>query len=88
MKYFFFTYPNCERCEGLREYLKEMKISFQEYDLSLKESKAKIREFLTALKRDEKGAIIIPTLILQDEGEVKAVLNSRGEMEEWLKSKA
>lgn len=59
-----------------------------EYSLILKESKLKIREFLPHIKRDDKGTIILPSLVLQEEGEVVAVLNSRLELEEWLKSRA
>jgi hypothetical protein len=68
--------------------MKERELKAREYDLVLKESKLKIREFLNLIKRDEKGAIIIPTLVLQERGEVVAVLNSRKELEDWLKSKA
>lgn len=52
-----------------------------------KEGKIKIREFIKSLKRDDKGSIVIPTLVAQEEAEVKAVLNSRQELEDWLKSK-
>jgi len=68
--------------------MKERELKAEEYDLVLKESKLKIREFLSLVKRDEKGAIIIPTLVLQERGEVVTVLNSRKELEDWLKSKA
>jgi len=68
--------------------MKERELKAEEYDLVLKESKLKIREFLSLIKRDEKGAIIIPTLVLQERGEVVTVLNSRKELEDWLKSKA
>ena len=62
-------------------------MEWDEYNLVQKESKLKIREFLGVLKRDDKGAIIIPTLVLQDERDVRAVLNNRQELESWLKSK-
>lgn len=87
MKYLLFTYPNCSKCEELKGYLKETTLEGEEYNLISKESKLKIREFLKDLKRDEKGTIIIPTLVLQDEGEVAAVLNTRQELEDCLKSK-
>ncbi|UCC38226.1 MAG: hypothetical protein JSV96_10255 [Candidatus Aminicenantes bacterium] len=87
MEFLLFTYPNCSKCEGLKRYLNETALEWEEYNLVQKESKLKIREFLGILKRDDKGAIIIPTLLLQDEGEVRAVLNSRQELESWLKSK-
>ncbi len=40
------------------------------------------------LKRDDAGAIILPTLILNDQGIVRAVLNSAEEFEAWSRSGA
>jgi len=88
MEYLIFTYPSCSRCEELKKYLNEKNLECKEYGLVLKESKLRIREFLDILKRDDKGAIIIPTLILQEKGEVVGVLNNRKELEDWLKSRA
>lgn len=87
MEYFLFTYPNCSKCEDLKKNLNEAALGWEEYNLVQKESKLRIREFLGVLKRDDKGAIIIPTLVLQNEGEVRAVLNNRQELESWLRSK-
>lgn len=88
MEYFLFTYPNCTKCEEIKNYLGEADLEGQECNLVLKESKLKIREFLGCLKRDDKGAIIIPTLVLQESGEVVTVLNNSKELEDWLRSKA
>lgn len=88
MEYALFTYPNCLNCEELKRYLATTDLQGCEYNLVLKESKLKIREFLPGIKRDETGAIIIPTLVLEEAGKVEAVLNSRRELEEWLKSEA
>ena len=71
----------------MKDYLKESDLEGQEYNLALKESKLKIRDFLDSIKRDDKGRIILPTLILEEEGEVSAVLNSSGELKDWLRSK-
>jgi glutaredoxin len=87
VSYLLFTYPNCQKCDELKKYLAETELEGQEYSLILKESKLKIREYLGRIKRDDKGAIIIPTLLLQDEGGVAAVVNNREELEEWLKSR-
>lgn len=62
-------------------------MEWEEYNLVQKESKLKIREFLGEIRRDDKGAIIIPTLVLQHEGDVQTVLNNKQELESWLKSK-
>jgi glutaredoxin len=88
MEYFLFTYPNCEKCEAIKKVLAETEWEGTEYNLSQKESKLKIREYLPILKRDEKGGIILPTLVLQGAGEVIAILNTQEELRDWLKSKA
>ncbi len=88
MEYFLFTYPNCTKCEEIKDYLGGADLEGQECNLVLKESRLKIREFLGYLKRDDKGAIVIPTLVLQESGEVVTVLNNSTELENWLRSKA
>lgn len=87
MKYLLFTYPNCSKCGELKKYLGKSNLEGQEHNLVLKESKLKIREFLSLLKRDDKGAIIIPTLVLQENGRVVSVLNNNKELEDWLRSR-
>ncbi len=87
MKYLLFTYPNCSKCEELKKYLGKSNLEGQEHNLVLKESKLKIREFLSLLKRDDKGAIVIPTLVLQENGRVVSVLNNSKELEDWLRSR-
>jgi glutaredoxin len=88
MDYFLFTYPNCPKCEKLKKLLAERDIYYQEYSLVQPEGKARIRDFVKMLKRDDKGAIILPTLILNDQGIVRAVLNSAEELEGWSRSGA
>jgi glutaredoxin len=87
MQYILFTYPNCSQCEALKLHLNGNGYKAQEYNLTQKDSKMKIREFLEVLKRDDKGGIIIPTLIVLDDGDIEAVLNTREEFEVWSKSK-
>lgn len=87
MSFLLFTYPNCSKCEELKGYLKTTSLEGEEYSLTNKESKLKIREFLKVLKRDDKEAIVIPTLILQEDKATVAVLNNRVELETWLKSR-
>jgi len=88
MEYFLFTYPNCKKCEAIKKVLAETDLEGDEYNLSQKESKLKIREFLHFLKRDGKGGIILPTLVFQEAGEVIAIINTQEELRDWLKSKA
>lgn len=88
MDYLLFTYPNCAKCEKMKVFLAGQGIGHEEYSLTQPQGKAKIRGFIGVIKRDEKGAIILPTLILHTQGIVRAVLNSVEEFEAWLKSKA
>ncbi len=88
MEYLLFTFPNCEKCEELKKYLKEANLEVQENNLVLKESKMRIREFLNYIKRDDTGAIILPSLVLKENGEDPVVLNNRKELEEWFRSRA
>jgi hypothetical protein len=87
MEYLLFTYPNCSNCEKIKGYLSDTPLDWQEYNLVQKESKLKIRDFLADIRRDESGGIIIPTLIVLDDGALSAVLNSHEELDDWLKSR-
>jgi glutaredoxin len=87
MDYLLFTYPNCQKCEDLKAFMASAKLPAQVFKVEEKDGRLRIREFLSSVKRDIKGAIILPTLILREEGAVSAVLNSRQELEEWLRSK-
>ena len=82
-----FSFPNCARCDDLKAYLSQTGIEGREYDLTRREGKKRIREYLKVLNRDEKGGIIIPTLVIRESGEVAAVLNTREELGAWLTSR-
>ncbi|MDH7512915.1 MAG: hypothetical protein QHH14_08215 [Clostridiales bacterium] len=85
MDYLLFTYPNCDRCDAFKNYLKETKLGGQELSLAQKESKLRIREFLGQIKRDEKGAIVIPVFVLREDGKVLGIFNDHLELDSWLK---
>ncbi|MGB9835627.1 MAG: glutaredoxin family protein [Candidatus Saccharicenans sp.] len=87
MDYLVFTLPNCSKCEKLKELLKNKGLEHKEFDVSTKEGKAKIRDYIKILRRDNTGAIIIPTLIVEEKGMATAVLNSAEELDLWLKSR-
>lgn len=87
MEYELFTYPNCPRCETLKTALMESGLEGRTFDLARREGKLRIREYLKVLKRDDKGAIIIPTLILMRNGEKAEVVNTGEELRDWLLSK-
>ena len=87
MEYLLFTYPNCQKCEALKTSLQHTELAGAEYNLTQRESKFKVRDYLDIVKRDDKGGIILPTLILRDREEVVAVINTKEELDEWLRSK-
>jgi hypothetical protein len=87
MEYLLFSYPNCQKCVEIKGLKKLESLKGEEYDISRRENVPKIREYLNFVKRDDKGSIILPTLIFLKDGEVAAVLNSKEEVEAWLRSK-
>lgn len=82
-----FTYPNCEKCAGLKSHLEGLGATYTEYDLARPEGKARIREFIREIRRDESGAVILPTLVALEEGRPSAVVTSPEEYDAWLKSR-
>ncbi len=88
MDILLFTYPNCAKCEALKKKLAEAGTPYAEYGLTQVPGKAKIREFLNVIKRDDTGAIILPTLIAHTQGVVRAVINTAEEFEAWSRSRA
>ena len=87
MDYLLFTLPSCDKCDELKKYLDENDFSGEEYSLAKKEGRLKIKDYLRIVKRDDTGGIILPTLILQEARQVSAVVNSRQELDDWLRSK-
>jgi glutaredoxin len=87
MEFLLFTYPSCDKCERLKTALAETATPYAEYSLAQTPGKAKIREFINVIKRDETGAIVLPTLIGHTQGIVRTVCNSAEDFEEWLKSR-
>jgi len=87
LTYELFTYPACQRCEDLKAYLKTTGLEGLEHSLAQREGKLKIREHLSLVRRDERGGMVLPVLVLRDETGVLAVLQSREDVEAWLKSR-
>ena len=67
--------------------MKELPLGGREVDLAQKEGKARLREFLNYIRRDEKGAIVLPIFIVLNEGRVERALSSVEELESWWKSR-
>ncbi len=87
MKYLLFTYPNCQKCDGLKSQLQTTELGGDEYNLTRREGKLKIRDYLRVIKRDDKGGIILPTLVIEEENEVLAVVNDSDGLTDWLRSR-
>ncbi len=88
MDYLLFTYPNCDKCEGFNAYLKPTPLSGVEYNLTQRESKLKVREYLDRIRRDEHGAMVLPIFVLRERESVLGVFNTPPELESWLRSRA
>lgn len=88
MEYLLFTYPNCDKCEAFKDYLKGSGLEGRELNLVQKESKLRVREFLGRIKRDETGAMVLPIFVLRDERGVLEIFNNHLELDGWLKSRA
>lgn len=88
MEYLLFTLPGCSKCDRVKELLKVKGIMAAEYDVSTRDGRDKIRQYIKLLRRDSSGSVIIPTLIIEDNGQATAVLNSAEELDLWLKSRA
>jgi glutaredoxin len=87
VNYLLFTWPNCAQCDSLKKNLSEIGFTGEEFNLVKPEGKKKLREYIKNVKRDDKGSVIIPTLLILEENEVQTAINSSGELENWLKSK-
>jgi hypothetical protein len=72
----------------MKKRLTETGTPYQEFGLTSPPGKAKIREFINVIKRDEKGAIILPTLVAHTQGIVRTVINTAEEFDGWSRSKA
>jgi hypothetical protein len=88
MDYLLFTYPNCNKCDAFKAYLKETPLLGEELSLVEKAGKMRVREYLGQIKRDEKGAIILPVFVLREEGRVSGIFTDQAELDRWLRSRA
>lgn len=90
MEYLLFTYPNCDKCDAMKAYLKTAEVEGtplrgEELSLVQKEGKLRVREFLGQIKRDDSGAIILPVFVLREEGRLLGIFNNQAELDGWLR---
>ena len=88
MEHLLFTLPGCLKCDALKKSLSVRGAAWQEFNLVHKDAKMKLRDYREAVKRDESGAVILPTLILSEGGTALAVVHSAEEYEAWSRSRA
>jgi glutaredoxin len=66
MVYTLFTFPNCEKCREIKNYLKEKQVKYEEVNAGLGEGRAKFRDFYSKnkdkIQRENDGAITLPIL--------------------------
>jgi glutaredoxin len=64
MTYKLFTFPNCGKCNEVKNYLKEKEIKYEEVNAGIGDGRTKFRDFYSKnkeqIKRDESGAIPLP----------------------------
>ena len=87
MAYLLFTYPNCAKCEAMKKKLAEAGTPYAEYGLTQTPGKAKIREIINVIKRDDKGAIIHPPPAAHPQGAPRALPNPFEDDEDCPKSR-
>ncbi|MEW5902355.1 MAG: hypothetical protein AB1715_12895 [Acidobacteriota bacterium] len=87
MNYLLFTYPNCDKCDAFKGYLRGLPLEGEEMSLVQKEGKLRVREFLGRIKRDDKGTIILPLFVLREDDQVVGIFNDLRELQSWWKSR-
>jgi hypothetical protein len=81
--YKLLTYPNCENCTKVKEYLGKTTISFQEIPAYTRDGKievGKIQSAGMALRRDAHG-IIMPILMRMNDSKIEAIAQGPDDVE-------
>ncbi len=70
--YKLFVMPACDKCNAIKEYLKEKGVPFELYDLA-GEGMEEFRRYYPRIKekvtRNEDGSLVIPIMLVFDESE-------------------
>lgn len=71
MEYKLFTFPNCDKCKKVKEYLKSQKIDFEEINAGIGDGKKQFRDLYSEnrekIERDSTGTMALPILLCGDE---------------------
>ena len=75
--YAVYTLPNCEKCEEIKNFMKEKKIAYEEINVGSMEGMKKLVGLYINNKDkivlDEKGAIVLPILVKSYSGYTKII---------------
>jgi glutaredoxin len=67
MEYTLYGFPNCPKCDKVKEYLKERGIKYQEVNAGTGEGLAKFREFYyknkDKIQREKEGGVSLPVFV-------------------------
>jgi len=71
MDYKLFTFPNCDKCKKVKEYLKSKEIPYEEINAGIGEGRKQFRELYLQhrdeVERDSSGTMALPILLCGDE---------------------
>jgi len=71
MDYLLYSYPNCSKCEKVKEYFKEKGIKYREINAGIGEGRVKFRDFYSKnkdkIQRENDGAVLLPVLVKEGE---------------------
>ena len=82
MKFKIFTFPNCEKCEEVKECLKNEETEV--IDLKTPEGLKHFLEYYNknrdAIKRDNNGQVLLPVVIIFDDEDIVGITQSVEEL--------
>jgi len=89
MEYKLFTFPNCERCHAVKDYLKSINVVYSEHNLGMRDGKKEFGKVLmgpfgTQLKKDEHG-IVMPILARMNDSGIEAIAQEMDDVKALFK---
>lgn len=82
-----YSLPGCGHCREAMELMKQKNIQFQEVNVGVSEGIRKLRKFYTEhkeeIKRDERGAVLLPITVYNNNGTTK-IYQGREGLEKFL----
>jgi len=82
MIYELYTFPHCERCEKVKEILKEKGIDYEEINLGTRVGKRTLGkiyfEICNKLKKDKNNMSVLPILVRKDNSKIEVAQEVEG----------